>query len=80
MNFGIIGFGLFYGFTMKLFKIAYSYIRKNKDPFCGFIVVFIIVRLISDIGNVSYYDKFLYIMFGVSISYFKFKINEERTV
>lgn len=77
-NYGIIGFCLFYGFIFKILITAYSWIRNRKDVFAIFIVVFIVVRLISDIGNVSYYDKFLYVIFGVTISYFKYIKNEKR--
>lgn len=70
-NYGIIGFCLFYGFVFKILVKAFSKIKKNSDVFSVFILIFFVVRLISDFGNVSYYDKLLYVMFGVSISYFK---------
>lgn len=78
-NYGIIGFTLFYGFMLTILKKSYYYINRYKLFFCVFISVFFCVRLISDIGNVSYYDKFLYVMFGVSMSYFQnLKGNEKR--
>lgn len=81
VNYGVIGFTLFYGFILVILKKSYRYIDKYKKLFCVFIFVFMCVRLISDIGNVSYYDKFLYVMFGVSISYFQnLKRNEKRIV
>lgn len=80
-NYGLVGFCLFYGYIIKILKLSYLSIGRYKDAFSVFLFILLCIRLVSDFGNVSYYDKFIYIIFGVAISYFKFiKLNEKRTI
>lgn len=67
-NLGFIGFGLFYGYFCKLFYHLIKQI-KGGNPLGLFFIIYLSVRLVSDIGNVSYYDKLLYIIFGIVATY-----------
>ena len=67
-NFGIVGFILYYGVYVaiisKLIKIA-----KTGDMFSKLLLSYFIMRIVTDYGNVSYYDRFTYIMIATGISY-----------
>lgn len=67
-NLGIIGFCLFYGYLYKLFYHLMRQIKRG-EPLCMFFIIYLSTRLVSDIGNVSYYDKLLYIIFGTITAY-----------
>lgn len=68
VNYGIIGllsyYIIFVVFLIKLFRIA-----KTGYSYAKLLIAFIIMRLVSDFGNVSYYDRYTYIMLGVCLSY-----------
>lgn len=78
-NLGFIGFILFYGHFCKIF---YTLIQqfKEKDPLCLFFIIYLAVRLISDIGNVSYYDKLLFIIFGTVVAYIDIVKNQDYNI
>lgn len=67
-NFGAIGFILFYYMYVIIIKELFL-IAKKGDTFSKFLLTYFIMRVISDYGNVSYYDRFNYIMIAVGVSY-----------
>lgn len=67
-NYGIVGFALYYYVYLVLFKKLID-IAKSGDDFAKFLLAYIVMRIVSDFGNVSYYDRFTYIMLAVIISY-----------
>lgn len=75
VNFGIVGFGLYYSViiscVIKLIKLI-----NNGDDYARLLLAFWIMRLVSDIGNVSYYDRFTYIILAFSIAYVMLLKNE----
>ncbi len=80
VNYGFLGFFIYYSFFFKIVIKSLRYIIRSMDHLAIFIFIFMCVRLISDVGNVSYYDKFLYIMFGFSTSYFKYLRGYEKRI
>lgn len=76
VNFGIVGFSLYYSVIIsciiKLIKLI-----KYKDNYAKLLLVFWIMRLVSDFGNVSYYDRFTYIILAFSMAYVTLLKNEK---
>lgn len=71
-NYGLIGLTLYYSVFLKLIKDLLL-LAFRGNVYSKFLLSFFIMRIVSDFGNVSYYDRFTYIMLAVGISYIRRK-------
>lgn len=73
VNFGIFGFVMYYYVVFSQLKCAVLRIKYGARIEKLFITI-LIMRLVSDFGNVSYYDKFSLAVIGVIMCYFNKKV------
>ena len=52
-------------------KRVTNYKQKGDNPLGGILLIVMILRLVSDIAAESIYDKFSYILIGVSLYLFE---------
>lgn len=69
VNFGMVGFCLYYYVIISKLKTALRGIYFGKTIEKLFLTL-LIVRLFSDFGNVSYYDKFSLAILGIIMYYY----------
>ena len=71
VNHGIVGFIIYYGMHIFLIKELLIISKKGDNPLGGILLIVMILRLVSDIAAESIYDKFSYILIGVSFAFIR---------
>lgn len=77
VEFGIIGFSLYYGMYVYIIKNLWGTIKQRQLSISVIFMTIIILHLISDFTVSSLYDKFSYIYLGVSFAFLKAVRNQE---
>ncbi|MFT3950712.1 MAG: O-antigen ligase family protein [Oscillospiraceae bacterium] len=82
-NNGLIGFTLYYGYMLYLTNKLYILYKKTKCESCMFFTIFMVVLLIIDYGQVSYY-RLHYILIvaaaSVCVSVSQAKLQQVNTI